>query len=148
MSEQRAVPAEDKGQPGKGVKRKSKSQFACSFCGKKQEQVWRLIAGPGVYICDECVLLCMEMFIEPWRGSQRDERVFRAAVEQADGKIDKVSFGPLPKPVHPTTANPGGERWLHLCSVCGTVNVGNSLAACLHCAEPLPVPGTSRPTTG
>ena len=32
----------------------------CSFCGKRQDQVKRMIAGPGVYICDECVGLCME----------------------------------------------------------------------------------------
>jgi ATP-dependent Clp protease ATP-binding subunit ClpX len=33
----------------------------CSFCGKSQRQVRRLIAGPGVYICDECVYLCCEI---------------------------------------------------------------------------------------
>ena len=33
----------------------------CSFCGKPRDQVRRLIAGPGVYICDECVLLCQEI---------------------------------------------------------------------------------------
>ena len=32
----------------------------CSFCGKHQDQVKRMIAGPGVYICNECVSLCME----------------------------------------------------------------------------------------
>ena len=32
--------------------------FKCSFCGKSQKQVQQLIAGPGVYICDECVELC------------------------------------------------------------------------------------------
>jgi len=36
----------------------------CSFCGKAQKQVKNLIAGPGVYICDECVELCNEI-IEP-----------------------------------------------------------------------------------
>ena len=36
----------------------------CSFCGKYQEQVRRLIAGPGVYICDECVSLCKEIIDE------------------------------------------------------------------------------------
>jgi len=36
----------------------------CSFCGKAQEQVKKLIAGPGVYICDECVELCMEIVEE------------------------------------------------------------------------------------
>ena len=30
----------------------------CSFCGKSQKQVRKLIAGPGVYICDECIELC------------------------------------------------------------------------------------------
>ena len=33
----------------------------CSFCGKAQEQVKRLVAGPGVYICDECVALCNDI---------------------------------------------------------------------------------------
>ena len=33
----------------------------CAFCGKTQDQVKRLIAGPGVYICDECVMLCNEI---------------------------------------------------------------------------------------
>ena len=32
----------------------------CSFCGKPQEQVRRLVAGPGVFICDECIELCRE----------------------------------------------------------------------------------------
>jgi ATP-dependent protease Clp ATPase subunit len=33
----------------------------CSFCGKSQKQVKKLIAGPGVYICDECIDLCKEI---------------------------------------------------------------------------------------
>ena len=33
-------------------------QLKCSFCGKSQEQVRRLVAGPNVYICDECIELC------------------------------------------------------------------------------------------
>ena len=32
-----------------------KGQLKCSFCGKSQEQVRKLVAGPGVYICDECI---------------------------------------------------------------------------------------------
>ena len=36
----------------------------CSFCGKSQKQVKKLIAGPGVYICDECVDLCNEIIDE------------------------------------------------------------------------------------
>src|SRR6188474_1920393 len=36
----------------------------CSFCGKSQKQVKKLIAGPGVYICDECIELCNEIIEE------------------------------------------------------------------------------------
>jgi ATP-dependent Clp protease ATP-binding subunit ClpX len=38
-----------------------KGQLKCSFCGKGQDQVKRLVAGPGVYICDECIELCNEI---------------------------------------------------------------------------------------
>ncbi|NMB16112.1 MAG: ATP-dependent Clp protease ATP-binding subunit ClpX [Firmicutes bacterium] len=41
-----------------------KGQLKCSFCGKIQEQVKKLIAGPGVYICDECIELCNEIIEE------------------------------------------------------------------------------------
>ncbi len=41
-----------------------KRQLQCSFCGKSQDQVKRLIAGPNVYICDECVALCNEIISE------------------------------------------------------------------------------------
>jgi len=45
--------------------RGTRGQYHCSFCGKGQEQVRRLIAGPGaVYICDECVDLCREIIDE------------------------------------------------------------------------------------
>ncbi|HET6634090.1 MAG TPA: ClpX C4-type zinc finger protein, partial [Streptomyces sp.] len=52
----------------------------CSFCGKSQKQVKKLIAGPGVYICDECIDLCNEIIEE----------------ELAEGA--EVSLGELPKP--------------------------------------------------
>lgn len=41
-----------------------KKQLQCSFCGKSQNQVKRLVAGPNVYICDECVALCQEIIQE------------------------------------------------------------------------------------
>ena len=41
------------------------SRIRCSFCGKTEEQVRKLIAGPeGVYICDECVEICSEIISE------------------------------------------------------------------------------------
>ncbi|MEV7577438.1 MULTISPECIES: ATP-dependent Clp protease ATP-binding subunit ClpX [unclassified Microbacterium] len=56
--------------------------FKCSFCGKSQKQVQQLIAGPGVYICDECVELCNEIIEE------------RMAESSAEG----VTEFELPKP--------------------------------------------------
>ncbi len=50
------------------------SHLKCSFCGKSQEQVRKLIAGPGVYICDECVDLCNEIL---------DEELFNGTSPQA-----------------------------------------------------------------
>lgn len=41
-----------------------KGQLKCSFCGKLQDQVRKLVAGPGVYICDECIELCNEIIAE------------------------------------------------------------------------------------
>ena len=44
----------------------------CSFCGHSQKQVKKLIAGPGVYICDECVILCTEILEDEFAGAQAD----------------------------------------------------------------------------
>ncbi len=44
-----------------------KGQLKCSFCGKYQDQVRRLVAGPGVYICDECIALCNDIIEEELR---------------------------------------------------------------------------------
>jgi len=51
-----------------------KSDFLkCSFCGKSQKQVRKLIAGPGVYICDECVDLCNEIIEEELKEDKEVE---------------------------------------------------------------------------
>jgi ATP-dependent Clp protease ATP-binding subunit ClpX len=52
----------------------------CSFCGKSQKQVKKLIAGPGVYICDECIDLCNEI------------------IEEELSQTSEVHFDELPKP--------------------------------------------------
>ena len=46
-----------------------KKQLKCSFCGKNQDQVKRLIAGPGVYICDECIDLCSEIIADEFEDT-------------------------------------------------------------------------------
>ncbi|MGI6162071.1 MAG: ATP-dependent Clp protease ATP-binding subunit ClpX [Christensenellales bacterium] len=43
-------------------------QVKCSFCGKPQDQVRRIVAGPGVYICDECIELCQEIIEDGFDG--------------------------------------------------------------------------------
>ena len=49
------------------------SRLKCSFCGKSQDQVKKLIAGPEVYICDECVELCNEILDEEFfEGKEKD----------------------------------------------------------------------------
>ena len=51
----------------------------CSFCGKSQDEVKKLIAGPSVYICNECVVLCKDILVE-------------------DDKIDTKQKFEIPKP--------------------------------------------------
>src|SRR5690625_3656812 len=57
-----------------------KGQLKCSFCGKSQDQVRKLVAGPGVYICDECIELCTEI------------------VEEELGTEEEIEFSEIPKP--------------------------------------------------
>lgn len=57
-----------------------KGQLKCSFCGKTQDQVRKLVAGPGVYICDECIELCTEI------------------VEEELGTDENIEFKEVPKP--------------------------------------------------
>ena len=47
----------------------NKSTLFCSFCGKSQHEVKKLIAGPTVFICDECVELCMDIIREEHKGA-------------------------------------------------------------------------------
>ena len=53
-------------------KYEEKKQLKCSFCGKTQDQVKRLVAGPGVYICDECIELCAEIIGEEYEDASVD----------------------------------------------------------------------------
>lgn len=58
-----------------------KGQLKCSFCGKSQDQVRKLVAGPGVYICDECIELCNDI------------------VEEELGYSNHVELNDVPKPL-------------------------------------------------
>ena len=50
-------------------------QLKCSFCGKPQDQVRRLVAGPGVYICDECIELCQDIIAEEFENMGKEEPI-------------------------------------------------------------------------
>ena len=63
-----------------------KKALRCSFCGKPESQVHRMIQGPGVRICDECVQLCMDILNDGYTAG-------------ADG-IDSMDELPTPKEIH------------------------------------------------
>ena len=56
----------------------------CSFCAKSRQDVRRLIAGPGVYVCDECVALCVEILEEQIGENWREEAEQRLSGENQD----------------------------------------------------------------
>ena len=65
---------------------------SCSFCGKNQHQVRKLIAGPGVFICDQCVALCDEI-IEQELGPQPQptpDQGVEAAAQAARDAIERL----------------------------------------------------------
>ena len=66
-------------------KNEQNGELHCSFCGKPQSEVRRLVAGPGVYICDECIQMCSELIDE-------------MPMEDVFGGDSNVSFDELPKP--------------------------------------------------
>ncbi len=57
-----------------GQKNNGNKVLHCSFCGKSQHEVRKLIAGPSVYVCDECVVLCTEIISEETRGNPTPEQ--------------------------------------------------------------------------
>lgn len=65
------------------------SRLKCSFCGKSQDQVKKLIAGPEVYICDECVELCNEIL---------DEEFFENKDKDGEKSDELNAEKPIPKP--------------------------------------------------
>lgn len=77
------------------------SHLRCSFCGKSQEQVRKLIAGPGVYICDECVELCNEILEEEFseRGGTKTQPGLGIETRPSSSKPRLTTLTELPKPV-------------------------------------------------
>ena len=71
-----------------------KKQLRCSFCGKSQEQVRKLIAGPNVYICDECVGLCTDIVEEEYDVlANREERMDMPKPKEIKEILDQYVIG-------------------------------------------------------
>ena len=72
------------------------SSLHCSFCGKSQEQVEKLIAGEGVYICNECVQVCADIMIEEGINIEGEA----VGVPEASGRTEGLnSLDNLPTPM-------------------------------------------------
>ena len=80
------------------------AHLKCSFCGKAQDQVRKLIAGPGVYICDECIDLCNEILDEELLDSQghqrhgNDQKANNTA-SKGTNKTPAPTLASIPKPL-------------------------------------------------
>lgn len=70
-----------------------KKQLKCSFCGKNQEQVKRLIAGPGVYICDECIDLCSEIISDEFEENVELDTTSVPKPNEIKGYLDQYVIG-------------------------------------------------------
>ena len=70
-----------------------KKQLKCSFCGKSQDQVRRLIAGPNVYICDECIELCQEIIQEEFDENMEIDLVDLPKPNEIKDILDQYVIG-------------------------------------------------------
>jgi len=65
----------------------------CSFCGKSQDEVKRLIAGPAAYICDECIDLCNDIILEEGAAEQSKSRKRLLTPKELNHKLDEYIIG-------------------------------------------------------
>ncbi len=65
----------------------------CSFCGKSQDEVKRLIAGPTAYICDECIDLCNDIILEEGVAEQSKARKRLLTPKELNNKLDEYIIG-------------------------------------------------------
>ena len=75
------------------AKSNEQSKLKCSFCGKPQDQVRKLIAGHGVYICDECISLCSEIIEEEFEMDEDIEEFNLYKPEQIKEFLDQYVIG-------------------------------------------------------
>jgi len=74
----------------------AKNTLYCSFCGKSQHEVRKLIAGPTVFICDECVELCMDIIREEHKTQLSKSRAGVPTPSEINGALDDYVIGQVP----------------------------------------------------
>src|SRR3712207_9366610 len=90
----------------------SKNTLYCSFCGKSQHEVRKLIAGPTVFICDECVELCMDIIREENKSAVAKSRAGVPTPSEIKSVLDDYVIGQVNAKRAPPAAghNPHKER--------------------------------------
>jgi ATP-dependent Clp protease ATP-binding subunit ClpX len=79
---------------GKNVEKRDNQTLCCSFCGKSQKEVKKLIAGPTVYICDECISLCNDIIAEEIdREEQKDTKLRIPRPSEIKNILDEYVIG-------------------------------------------------------
>ena len=71
----------------------NKNILYCSFCGKSQHEVRKLIAGPTVFICDECVELCMDIIKEDNKNNKKKLKVNTPKPSEINKFLDDFVIG-------------------------------------------------------
>lgn len=82
------------------MKKEHHVNLSCSFCGKSQREVRKLVAGPAVYICDECIGLCNDIIaeeIDRAAATEEENALSKIAPEPPKPPLPKIELWPLPK---------------------------------------------------
>ena len=108
-------------------------QLQCSFCGKSQRQVRKLIAGPGVYICDECIELCNEIIDEEFSGPEllKDRIIFLGTPVD-----DQVANAIMAQLLHLESEDPEQDINLYINSPGGSVTAGLAIYDTMQFVKP------------
>ena len=75
-----------------------KDEIRCSFCGKTQDEVTRLVEGPGVYICDQCIEFCNALLFDDEAGkkskpAKKDKDFVLPKPQEIKTKLDQYVIG-------------------------------------------------------
>src|SRR5262249_28591205 len=84
---------EDRGRGDRHLKKGENGNLSCSFLGKSQREVRKLIAGPTVYICDECIKLCNDIIAEENDRDEGKPQVSLPTPQEIKGFLDDYVIG-------------------------------------------------------